>query len=369
MKNLFTAFLIFFGHHLCFSQKAVVELSSMNVVYIGLENPIEVAVEGLKNSQLKISANGCDVVGTPSERMYIKATLPGKCSVKVGYYKNGKLVSQTFDYRIKQLPDPDVLFGSLEEGKYSKQVLLGQIQMNAVIPCFVFSGVRYNILSYNWKIRSNFSFRTIGGKVIGNAIPDTLKRLIQIANNGDWIVIDSIECQLAGVKKLLHRKEFQIESLSGDKESSHRTNLFRLEDLECSKLLLEKGLKRDWSFDSIHFNNIDIMYWVNINMFSFFDNDRIAIPSIMLDCPVLTESEIGTGKWEIFTNNDNEFYLRIRSQNKAFNDLYKLKFIQDNNSKMLFATLISEKMRIVMKCGLDPNFNQKLIDQLVNITH
>jgi gliding motility-associated protein GldM len=79
----------------------------MNVVYRGLENPLSGSILGADNSRLSLSAPGAIVKGTgpgkwnvtPTSGNTIKMTLSGTDPY-------GKTVSQVFEYRIKNVPNP-----------------------------------------------------------------------------------------------------------------------------------------------------------------------------------------------------------------------------------------------------------------------
>lgn len=195
------------------SQKAVVSLPAMNVIYIGLENPIDVAVEGYNNSQLSISTSGCELIGSPAERMYLRASEPGKCIVSVNYNKDGVGQKQEFSFRVKSIPKPEVCFGALEEGNYPAAALLGQNVIGANIPGFVFMAVKYNVVSYKWKFYSPSRLFSCTQTELGSGISAKLKSLIVNGRIGDEIILDSVKCSyVGGVKSILSPVSFRIES-------------------------------------------------------------------------------------------------------------------------------------------------------------
>jgi len=191
----------------------VVSLPAMNVIYIGLDNPIEVAVEGYNNSQLTITTSGCEIIGNPTEQMFLRATATGKCEVTVKYEKDGLAQKQVFEYRTKHIPKPEVGFGALSEGNYPAAALLGQNSINAFIPGFVFMSVKYNVISYKWKYVSSTRLYSCMQTEFSSKIPVKLKTLIINGRIGDEIILDSIKCVfVGGVQKWLNPVTFQIES-------------------------------------------------------------------------------------------------------------------------------------------------------------
>ncbi len=137
----------------------------------------------------------------------------------------------------------------------------------------------------------------------------------------------------------------------------------------CEPDVLEIGIKREWSFDSITYENTDIMYCVNLNLFKFKDYKDVELPSIFYDCEVFPKSENDMGTWQIIEKQKNKVFLKINSENIAFNDMYRLTFHKEKTTGRLLAVLKSEKMRIRMRCALIPNGNESFIDKLISRTN
>jgi|GEM_PF-5425419 len=136
----------------------------------------------------------------------------------------------------------------------------------------------------------------------------------------------------------------------------------------CKPNIIATGIKRDWSFDSITYDNEDMMYYMGINMFTFKNDNEIVLPYVLSDSPILPPSHITYGEWTIIEKKKNIFFVKIISENKAFNDLYNLTFHKEVTSGKLLAILISKKMKITMRCALNPIGNEKFIDELVSLT-
>ena len=136
----------------------------------------------------------------------------------------------------------------------------------------------------------------------------------------------------------------------------------------CKHNLLETGINREWSFDSIVYEKEDVMYCMNLNMLIFKDNGEVELPSIFDDCSIFPKSEIIYGEWKIIKKN-KKIFLKIESKNKAFNDTYRLIFKKQKITGMLLAILESEKMKIKMSCALIPKGNENYIDHLVSLTN
>lgn len=83
-------------------------LEKQNVVYIGIDNPVRIAIPGIKPSDLVVSVSSGTIDDTPRPGYYI-IRVPGgnKIILTVNYRKSGAEVSAgTFEFRVKKVPDP-----------------------------------------------------------------------------------------------------------------------------------------------------------------------------------------------------------------------------------------------------------------------
>lgn len=211
--------LCFFLSFFCRAQKVVASLPAMNVIYIGLDNPLDIAVEGYSNKELTVTALGCSVSGNPNETMVVRASSPGRCQVTVSFNKDNEIIKHDFVYRIKKVPNPEARFGALKAGSYPAAALLGQNSIVAALPGFVFEGISYTVTSYKWKFTCNTKYMSCQGSQEGSKIPSQLKTIISKSNRGDFIMIDSIKCKTpSGAEEMLTPIVLFIETNKDDNE-------------------------------------------------------------------------------------------------------------------------------------------------------
>lgn len=181
-------------HFFSKAQQAVVALPAMNVIYIGLDNPINIAVEGYTNNQLTVTTEGCAIEGTYPET-YLTATttsLSG-CQIFVSYQKDKKIKIDTLNFRIKSIPKPESMFGTLESGSCPAAAMLAQNTIRAVMHNFVFQGVTFKVTSYQWMFISNDGLTECSDTVKSAVISNKLEELISKSVGGDKILIDDIK--------------------------------------------------------------------------------------------------------------------------------------------------------------------------------
>jgi gliding motility-associated protein GldM len=93
---------------------ASIFLEKMNVMYIGVDNPITVSSGSGKAEKMAVSFTGGSIAGAGGGGKYIaKPTTPGPATVNVSV--EGK--SFPFPIRVKYLPDPVPVVGTLSGGK------------------------------------------------------------------------------------------------------------------------------------------------------------------------------------------------------------------------------------------------------------
>ena len=74
------------------AQHVAVSADKMNIVYIGTENPITIAVGGVSNDKIKVTATGGDIRKANDDTYIITASRPGKMIVHVEW--DGKKVNR-----------------------------------------------------------------------------------------------------------------------------------------------------------------------------------------------------------------------------------------------------------------------------------
>ncbi len=98
-------------------RSVTVAAEKMNVLYVGVENPIAVSAAGTNSTQLNVKAEGTPLTKINSTKFMAKPTTPGKATITVS---GGGLPPSSFEYRIKKIPDPIVKLGKKKGGRISK---------------------------------------------------------------------------------------------------------------------------------------------------------------------------------------------------------------------------------------------------------
>ncbi|WP_294296314.1 GldM family protein [uncultured Chryseobacterium sp.] len=164
----------------------------MNVVYRGLENPLSGSILGADNSKLSLSAPGAVVKSAgpgkwnviPSSGNVLKLTLSGTDP-------SGKTVSQTFEYRIKNVPAP--------QGQMRGQTVLNvpatsipNQTVQAAIPDFDFP-VSFTVNQFMVKVPGRAALL-----IKGNSL-DEAAGLVKNLRAGDVVYVFDIKATATGL--------------------------------------------------------------------------------------------------------------------------------------------------------------------------
>lgn len=181
---------------------AVISATKMNVVYIGLENPISVSVPGYAASEVTPvvePSSGGQLKKDPKTGQYL-LTVNGSagkikisCSVKdKGTGATKKMGEQ--EYRVRRVPDPTPALGTIDKsGSIAAAVLRSQGSVRAPLNNFAFEGINYTPYEYQFVVlfkRGGAPFSEVGkSPLLTPGMQGVLGRL----QKGDKVIITQIK--------------------------------------------------------------------------------------------------------------------------------------------------------------------------------
>lgn len=169
----------------------VVSPTKMNVFYVGVDNPIDVSVAGVRPEDVSIDITNAGSKAMGGGSYIINPRRPGNSIVKVFAKVDGKPQQVGFkDFRVKTVPDPIAKVNSQSSGRISKQILLAQFGVFAEMEDFDFD-LKFNVIEFTVSA-------TVGGftkdvKAKSAKFTDAQKSLIETLNRGDRIYITDIK--------------------------------------------------------------------------------------------------------------------------------------------------------------------------------
>lgn len=130
---------------------AVVSPDAMNVLYIGVDNPISVSAPGIPNENLVVTGTGV-TINKSGNKYVARVSSTGEAVVNVSAKVDGKtqnIGSSTF--RVKRIPKPTARMAGKTGGRISGAQLRGQNVISAALDNFEFDA-RFSISKFNMYI-------------------------------------------------------------------------------------------------------------------------------------------------------------------------------------------------------------------------
>ena len=127
---------------------AVVSPTKMNVLYIGVENPMEISVPGFRDDQISANCSGGTLYKS-GKGWVAKVTKVGKCNISVSV-KDDKGTSRsmgTKEFRMKRVPDPVPTVAGKKGGPIAKSLLAAQSGVVATLENFDFD-LKFSVLGF-----------------------------------------------------------------------------------------------------------------------------------------------------------------------------------------------------------------------------
>lgn len=185
----------FEGEYQVAPKTAVVSPVMMNVLYIGLENPLNISVPGVAQSDVTASIAGAGSLSRKGDGSYTAdVKTPGPLKVIVKAKVNGKeMVMGEQQFRVKRVPDPvGIVDGVYETGKVNVSKLKTMRGIVAVLRGFEYEA-KFTVVGFDFSYNSKKDATITPPQAVKGPLFDTkCKALLNRAVAGDAIFIDNI---------------------------------------------------------------------------------------------------------------------------------------------------------------------------------
>jgi len=134
--------------------QASISLDKMNVFYIGVDNPITFSASGVPSSAITFKADNCTLNKAEGVNKYMVRVEPGTAGKKAVIKLSGKLSDGstkdlgTYEYRIKNIPDPYPVIANKRGGNIAGSELRVQEAIFAKLDNFDFD-VKFTVTSFD----------------------------------------------------------------------------------------------------------------------------------------------------------------------------------------------------------------------------
>ncbi len=206
------SFYPFEGEYQVAPKVAVVSPTKMNVLYVGLDNPLNLSVPGVAQSDIVATVDGPGVLKKASDGSYtLQVDQPGKkTKVKVSAKIDGKMMAMgEQEFRIKRVPDPVVkLDGIVDPGPAGKAMITARKGLVATMGDFIYDGVQWRVVSFTATIRKGQDVIPVDNT--GAVLNEKTKTLINGLKKGDALFFDNIIAQGPGGQRKLGSIAYNI---------------------------------------------------------------------------------------------------------------------------------------------------------------
>ena len=103
-----------FGYETFEVGEAVVSPTAMNVLYIGVDNPVKISVPGYTSD--KVNASGCGIQKVKGEEYVARPSAPGIDKINVTVNTGDGTKSHSAEFRVRRIPDPYPYCGTSKGG-------------------------------------------------------------------------------------------------------------------------------------------------------------------------------------------------------------------------------------------------------------
>lgn len=177
---------------------AVISATKMNVLYIGVDNPISISVPGVPNEKVKVTATGGGVSltkapGGSGEQWIAKATTSGESTVTINADFDGKNMTMGAQkFRVKTVPNPIATIGSKKSGTIPKATVLAQGAIIPVMENFEFE-LYFKITHFKMTLNQKGKLDPIEAESSSNQMTGAMKDAIGRARPGDKLYFEYID--------------------------------------------------------------------------------------------------------------------------------------------------------------------------------
>jgi len=174
----------------------VVSPTAMNVLYQGIQNPLDVSVPGVGSDKLTVRMTNGDLKrgkykNYRGDWLAQPRTVGENAQIIVSANINGKVQSfPPVEFRVRRLPDPEARFANMKEGNVLRSVASAQQVVTAVLENFEFD-LTYTVTGFTVSV--NDKGFEITAESNNNRITDKQKGLISNLKAGQKLIIEKIK--------------------------------------------------------------------------------------------------------------------------------------------------------------------------------
>ena len=173
-----------------------ISVDKMNVLYVGVNNPISISSKNISTAELKIVGIGCLITRISATKYIIKVSRPGTTSKVVVKY--GEKTLKEIEFRAKRIPNPVPMLAIRKtlSNQYSAEEFKEIVGLAMMLENFDFEA-RCNTQSYYLtRVTKDGVRKTVANT--GASLRGESKNLVEGATSGDIYIFDRIKSRCPG---------------------------------------------------------------------------------------------------------------------------------------------------------------------------
>ncbi|MEZ4805486.1 MAG: GldM family protein [Bacteroidia bacterium] len=179
--SIFVLIFVFLHMHHAEAQQTVVANTGLNVIYCGITNKLDILSADIERKNLEVYCKDFEIVDSLGYFFIVHTRKKDihETMIKVrDKSKIDKTWTDSIYFRVKNIPRPIAILGTLPPGSYSYGQIASQYWLWAYLDEFIYSGVKYNVISYQLNVFNIENLEVINSKHSGNstqAIRDAMR--------------------------------------------------------------------------------------------------------------------------------------------------------------------------------------------------
>lgn len=166
-----------------------ISADKMNVLYIGVQNPISITAAGVPAEKVAASITGGSIAKQAAGKFLVTCSQPGRANIVVS--ADGKNLS-TKEFRVKFIPDPVLKVGMNKSGYMKASEFKVQGGLRADLENFEFEGVKYDVVGYRIGIDAKGKDYA-EGDANSAYFPSTIQASVRSLKPGDQVYFDNVK--------------------------------------------------------------------------------------------------------------------------------------------------------------------------------
>jgi gliding motility-associated protein GldM len=167
---------------------AAVQLDKMNVLFIGVDNPVTISGSGrVEDLQVSIRGGGGSISGGGAKRTVRVTQETNECIISVRT-ADGKTANIPF--RVRSIPDPTPMVGQSKSGDVAASIFKSQAGVRAIVENFFYE-TQFNVTQFRMTGDGN-GFEEIEERVNTGAAWNEARTIINKCRPGSYITIEDI---------------------------------------------------------------------------------------------------------------------------------------------------------------------------------